>query len=279
MKKLFGVIGDPIAHSMSPLMHNDLFQHYKIDADYLPFHIKEAQLTDAIKGLKALGAGGFNITIPHKIAVMPLLDKIDPLAEAIGAVNTVVNQDGLLIGYNTDGIGYVRGLTEKIPDLSDRSVLMIGAGGAARALFFSLAKVGVKKLDIYNRTIAKAHDLISECPYAVDSNAIGKEQAEASLADYDVIIQTTSIGMAPHLDELPLSLENLRENAFVSDIIYNPLETKLLKEAKKRQARVQNGLDMFVFQGALAFELWTGIFPDPKRMKHTVERQLGGKQC
>ncbi len=279
MKKLFGVIGDPIAHSMSPLMHNDLFQNYSMDAHYFPFHVKKENLLDAINGLKSLGVCGFNITVPHKVAIIPLLDQIDPLANAIGAVNTVVNVDGKLVGYNTDGNGYVRGLTEQITNLQDQAVLMIGSGGAARALFFSLAKAGVKRLDICNRTKEKASTLIEECPYHVNSSAYEMKEAEEQLGEYDVIIQTTTIGMSPHDEDVPLSLEHLKAGTFVSDIIYNPLETAFLREAKKKGAMIQNGLDMFVFQGALAFEIWTGIFPDTDRMKNIVEMQLGGKKC
>lgn len=277
MKKLFGVIGDPIAHSMSPLMHNDLFQRYNIDAHYFPFHVKKEDLSQAINGLKVLGISGFNVTVPHKVAIIPLLNEIDPLAKAIGAVNTVVNVDGKLIGYNTDGSGYVKALTEQVSSLKDKNVLMIGAGGAARGLFFSLSKEGVKKLDIVNRTIEKAQELILDCPYPIEANALSKQEAESALGEYDIIIQTTSIGMAPNVEEIPICLEKLKEDAFVSDIIYNPLETSLLKEAKQRGAMIQNGLDMFVFQGALAFELWTGIFPDTERMRNIVQKQLGGK--
>lgn len=277
MKKLFGVIGDPIAHSMSPLMHNDLFQHYNIDAHYFPFHVKKENLCHAINGLKVLGVSGFNVTVPHKMAIIPLLDEVDPLAEAIGAVNTVVNVDGKLVGYNTDGEGYVKALTEQVSNLQDKRVLMIGAGGAARGLFFTLAKVGVKKLDVVNRTIEKALNLIHECPYPIDAAALSLREAELIVGEYDIIIQTTSIGMAPNIDETPIKLENLKQGAFVSDIIYNPLETTLLSEAKHNGATIQNGLDMFVFQGALAFELWTGIFPESERMRQIVQKQLGGK--
>ncbi|WP_147532430.1 shikimate dehydrogenase [Bacillus marasmi] len=279
MKKLFGVIGDPIAHSMSPLMHNDLFQLYQLDAHYFPFHVKKENLADAIKGLKVLGVSGFNVTVPHKVDIIPLLDEIDPLAKAIGAVNTVVNVDGKLIGYNTDGNGYVRALTNYVHHIEDKRMLMIGAGGAARGLFFSLASAGVKRLDVANRTVEKADALIEECPYEVKANSLSLKDAELALAEYDCVIQTTSIGMAPKTDELPINLERLKAGAFVSDIIYNPLETRLLTEAKERKASIQNGLDMFVYQGALAFELWTGIFPDTERMRKTVEMQLGGKTC
>jgi shikimate dehydrogenase len=276
MKKLFGVIGDPIAHSMSPAMHNDLFEHYGIDAVYLPFHVSKGNLEAAVKGLKALGVSGFNVTIPHKTDIILHLDKVDPLAKAIGAVNTVKNENGLLVGYNTDGPGFVKGLEYMAADLGSRSALIIGAGGASRGIYFSMAQNGIERIDLYNRTTAKAEELVSSCPFKVDSKVIGLEAAEKSLSDYQLIIQTTSIGMAPDTENLPLSPENITMNTIVSDIIYNPLQTKFLQEASKRGASVQNGVGMFVFQGALAFEIWTGIFPDIERMKSNVLRNLGG---
>ncbi|MED3571547.1 shikimate dehydrogenase [Cytobacillus praedii] len=276
MKKLFAVIGDPIAHSMSPAMHNDLFQAYGIDAHYQPLHVRRENLKEAVIGLKAIGIAGFNITIPHKETIIPFLDKLDPLAEAIGAVNTVVNEDGKFVGYNTDGSGYLQGLLTLLPTIKEKNILIIGAGGAARALYFTLAQAGVNRLDICNRTTQKAEQLINECPFHVLSAAIGKEEAEKKLADYQLLIQTTPIGMSPNIESLPLSLHNLETDALVSDIIYNPLETKILREAKNKGAKIQNGLDMFVYQGALAFEKWTGIFPNIERMKNIVLNQLGG---
>ncbi|NKE05177.1 shikimate dehydrogenase [Mesobacillus selenatarsenatis] len=276
MKKLFGVIGDPIAHSMSPAMHNDLFELYGIHAVYLPFHVSKGNLEAAVKGLKALGVSGFNVTIPHKTEIIPHLDKVDPLARAIGAVNTVKNENGLLVGYNTDGPGFVKGLEYLAADLGSRSALIIGAGGASRAIYFAMAQSGIGKIDLYNRTDEKAKELVSSCPYEVESRVIDKETAEKSLPDYQLVIQTTSIGMVPDTESLPLLPENLKQNTIVSDIIYNPLQTKFLKEAAKRGAAVQNGVGMFVFQGALAFEIWTGIFPDIERMEANVLRNLGG---
>lgn len=276
MKKLFAVIGDPIAHSMSPAMHNDLFQAYGIDAHYQPMHVKRDSLKEAVIGLKAIGIAGFNVTVPHKETIIPLLDKLDPLAEAIGAVNTVVNEEGKFVGYNTDGSGYLQGLLTQFPTIKEINILIIGAGGAARAIYFTLAQAGAKQLDICNRTAQKAEVLINDCPFHVPSAVIGKEEAEENLADYQLLIQTTPIGMAPDIESIPFSLHNLKTDALVSDIIYNPLETKILREARNKGAKIQNGLDMFVYQGALAFEKWTGIFPNIERMKNIVLNQLGG---
>ncbi|MGG3469347.1 shikimate dehydrogenase [Neobacillus pocheonensis] len=279
MKKLYAVLGDPIGHSMSPIMHNDLFEHYKIDAHYLPFHIKNENLEDAVKGLKALGVGGFNITVPHKSAIIPFLDVVDELALNLGAVNTVVNDGGKFIGYNTDGHGFLRGLNAYMPTLDGKKVLILGAGGAARGLYFTLALERPMVIDIANRTLEKASSLIEACPYSIASNAFTLEEAGRRLVEYDLIIQTTTIGMSPRIAELPVNVTNLKKNAVVCDIIYNPLETLFLQEAKLKGASIQNGIDMFVYQGALAFEKWTGIFPDIERMKNNVLQQLGGKTC
>jgi shikimate dehydrogenase len=276
MKKLFGVIGDPIGHSMSPAMHNDLFDFYGIDAVYLPFHVTKENLEAAVKGFKALGVSGFNVTIPHKTDIMAYLDQIDPLAEAIGAVNTVKNEHGILTGYNTDGPGFVKGLESMDADPGSRAALIIGAGGASRAIYFSMAQAGIQRIDLYNRTAGKAEELVSSCPFKVQSKVLDRKTAEKSLHEYQLIIQTTSIGMSPDLEGLPLSPKNISRDTIVSDIIYNPLQTKFLEEASKKGAEIQNGVGMFVLQGALAFEKWTGIFPDTERMRANVLRNLGG---
>lgn len=277
MKKLFGVIGDPIAHSMSPAMHNDAFSQIGIDGYYHPFRVSPDDLAAAVYGMKAIGVQGFNVTIPHKSAIIPLLDEIDPLAKAIGAVNTVVRENGGWKGYNTDGAGFVRGLRGAYEGpLEDKRVLLIGAGGAARAIYYTLASEKVSQIDIANRTCEKAESLVNSCPYPVTGSVQTTAKAAEKLGEYDIIIQTTSIGMAPNVDASPISMENIKAGTFVSDIIYNPLETTYLREAKKRDARVQNGLKMFVYQGALAFEKWTGHTPDLHRMEEMVCTQLGG---
>lgn len=277
MKKLFAVLGNPIGHTMSPVMHNELFSFYQIDADYLPFQVTAEDLEVAVKGLRALGVGGFNVTIPHKSKIIPYLDGVDESAATIGAVNTVVNDGGNLIGYNTDGPGFLKGLTAHVPTLAGQRVLIIGSGGAARAIYFTLAKEKPLVVDIANRTVNKAMRLIEECPYPISSTACSLDMASQCIGDYDLIIQTTKIGMSPNMDDQPVNLNHLRKQTMVCDIIYNPLETRFLQEARKKEARTQNGLDMFVYQGALAFEKWTGIGPDVQRMRNSVLLQLGGK--
>lgn len=274
MKKLFAVLGDPIGHSMSPIMLNDVLSYYEIDAHYHPFKVSPEELETAIRGLKAIGISGFNVTIPHKSAIIPFLDGVDDLALSIGAVNTVVNDNGKLIGYNTDGYGFLKGLEPYISSFSDKKVLVIGAGGAARAIYFTMAKMKPLAIDITNRTVIKAKELIEACPFESNSKAVSLDEAEVYLNEYDVVIQTTMIGMYPKILETPISLRNLNTEALVCDIVYNPLETQFMKEARQKGAAVQNGVEMFVYQGALAFEQWTGIFPDVKRMRENVLRQL-----
>lgn len=281
MEKVYGVIGNPISHSMSPAMLNDTFEQYKLDARYHAFHVKTGQVKAAIEGIRALGVSGINVTIPHKVEVIEYLDEIEEVAANIGAVNTIVNENGKLVGYNTDGNGFIRSLNRVISneELRSSNVLIVGAGGAARGIFISLAAMGVRKIDIVNRTIERAEAIIDDCKFDVDSHPLSFKEAESDLRKYKVIVNTTSVGMHPIVNEMPLSVENIAPKTIVSDIIYNPFETKLLHEAAKRGAITQNGIGMFVYQGALAFEKWTGIFPDTDRMERLVTKVLGGKTC
>lgn len=278
--KLYGVIGDPIAHSMSPEIHNDAFEKLGIEAVYHHLHVVPDDLEAAVKGMKAIGFAGFNVTVPHKEAIIPFLDEVDEAALAIGAVNTVVRENGRFKGYNTDGMGFYRFLSEWITgELSNKKTLIIGAGGAARGIYFTLVKQGMKKADIANRTAGRARGLIDDCPYSKESLALSIPEAEERLADYDLIIQTTSSGMSPNISEKPINLSIIKERAYAADIIYNPLETAFLKDAASLGARIENGLGMFVNQAALAFELWTGQAPDTARMQQIVLNKLGGHTC
>lgn len=280
MKKLYGVIGDPIAHSLSPAMHNKELKELGIDAYYHPFRIEGKDLKTAVEGMKVIGVEGFNVTIPHKTAIIPFLDKVDPLAKAIGAVNTVVREGDHFVGYNTDGVGFVEALKEDWKkDLNGERALIIGAGGAAKAIYYTLLSIGVKRVDICNRTLHKAEELIAAQPYEADSKAIPLDVAETNIDEYSLVIQTTSIGMAPEIDKSPISLKGIRPSAFVSDIIYNPNKTLFLNQAAQEGAKTQNGLGMLVYQGALAFEKWTNVKPDVTRMKRTLTNILGGSPC
>ncbi|MGF9975533.1 shikimate dehydrogenase [Viridibacillus arvi] len=276
MKKWFAVIGDPIEHSMSPAMHNQWFSEENLDAAYLPIHVLPEQLEDAIKSLEMLGASGWNVTIPHKTAIIPFLDELDTMAKKMSAVNTVVRQaDGKLKGYNTDGLGFVRSLEEAIGDTHrDGRVLLIGAGGAARGIAFALQNTGYQTITIANRTVANAEQICQEL--GSSANAITLKEAEATLGDYDILIQTTPAGLKNGSLQLPFELDQLSTKAIVADIVYNPLMTPFLQAAEQRGATVVTGLGMFVHQGALAFNHWLGQFPNTTSMKESLTEQLGG---
>lgn len=277
MGKLFGLLGYQITHSMSPVMHNDAFLALQLPNHYQLFDVAPEKLKDAVLGIKALNIAGFNVTIPHKVAVIDYLDEIDETAKMIGAVNTVVNENGKLIGYNTDSDGYLSSLLEVTGErLKEMDVLVLGAGGASRAVVYALAKYQVKSLTIANRTLEKAEKIAEDCRHLLSIKTNTIKESEKNLSSYDLIINTTSIGMSPNVDASPVHIDSLKENAVVSDIIYNPLKTKLLQEAEKKGATIINGVGMFVCQGALAFEKWTGMKPDRKRMEQIVLKQLGG---
>lgn len=274
---IYGVIGFPVSHSMSPIMHNREFQALQMDAYYTAFAVHPNQLQKAIEGVRALHIKGINVTIPHKVTVIDFLDEIDEEARLIGAVNTIKNENGRLIGSNTDGEGYLRSLlsVSDIP-LATKKVLIIGAGGAARAIVIAIARYGVQRIDIANRTVSKAEQLVHHANKFVSGNAMNIQEAEAKLSDYDIVINTTSVGMSPYVTESPLQVHNLKRGTIVSDLIYNPLTTLFLQQAKERGAITDNGVGMFVHQGALAFEKWTGIEPNIERMTKTVLNELGG---
>ena len=285
MNKLFGLIGHPVSHSMSPLMHNDAFKQLGINGYYHAFDVQEGKLEEAVAAFKVLNMSGFNVTIPHKVAIMEFLDEIDEEAKMIGAVNTVVNSNGRLIGFNTDGRGFLSSLLEIVPKLLiESNVLVLGAGGAARAVVTAVADHGVKTLAITNRTLKKATEIKNNYyNYKKSKNAqidiVSLQEAEANIGVYDIIINTTSLGMSPNIEEIPISIDHIKPNVVLSDLIYNPLKTKWLQLGEENGAIIHNGVGMFAMQGALAFEKWTGITPDTARMTKIVMNQLGGKSC
>ncbi|MFJ7979351.1 shikimate dehydrogenase [Lysinibacillus xylanilyticus] len=275
MKKWFAVMGDPIEHSKSPVMHNAWFEELSIDATYIPVHVSSENLESAVAGLKTLGASGWNITIPHKTAIIPYLDELDELAQKMGAVNTVVRtKEGRLKGYNTDGVGFVRSLEEAVgKSHQDKLVLLIGAGGAARGIAFAMQQQGYTNLTIANRTVANAQAIVDEMGIG---NAISLAEAEETLADFGILVQMTSAGLATGNFSMPFSLERLAKGAIVADIVYNPLMTPFLKAAEEKGATVVTGLGMFVHQGAIAFEHWIGEYPNTNSMIAQLKAQLGG---
>ncbi len=251
--RLFGVIGNPVRHSLGPLMHNRALQAMGYPAVYLAFTVSD--VANALAGVRALGIGGLSVTIPHKVAVMEYLDEVDDLARRIGAVNTIVHRDGRLIGYNTDCFGAVAALKEKI-SLAGRRVAVLGAGGAARAVGFGLLAEGAA-VTIFNRDSERGRSLANTLSAA--SYPLG------ALADHeaDIVVNTTSVGMWPDIEAMPVAAHALSPRMVVMDIVYNPLETELLKVARRVGCDVVDGLTMFVLQGARQLELWTGA-PAPR---------------
>jgi shikimate dehydrogenase len=270
MKKWYAVIGDPIGHSLSPFMHEKWFEEHGIDAAYLPVHAEPFELEKVFLAMKTLGISGFNVTLPHKQAIIPLLDHLDESAISMSAVNTVTFDGNRTTGWNTDGDGFVRSLMAKQPDMAG-NVLIVGAGGAARGIAFALKKAGFHSVAITNRTFRRAEELAE----AIDGSALTLKDAEESLAKFSTIIQTTSVGLAKD-ERLPLSLDKAAAGTLAADIIYNPLETPFLKASEAKGCRTLNGIGMFVYQGAIAFEKWTGVSPDTEKMIRILTEKLGG---
>jgi shikimate dehydrogenase len=276
---LYGVFGDPVRHSRSPLMMNRAFQEMGINAAYAAFHVKPEGLADAVAGIRALGFRGVNVTIPHKVEVMQYLDDIDEGATIIGAVNTIVNENGKLTGYNTDGIGYVRSLLEETGmELEGARVLLLGAGGAARGVGYALAKAGAKRIEIANRTRERAEELASAIGEFSDAEAVGLDELADTLENVDLIVNTTSAGMHPNVAELPMNADLIGPQHIVSDLIYNPRITRFLNNAEARGARIHGGLGMFIYQGAYALEYWTGTQAPAAAMRQIVEQSLREKE-
>ena len=259
--KVCGVIGDPIEHTMSPVMHNAAFKKFGLDYVYVPFRVRQEELGKAIEGMKALNIRGLNVTIPHKVAVIPFLDELDPLADKIGAVNTIVNDEGVLKGYNTDATGFLQALLERGFEPKGKNVVILGAGGASRAISFILAERG-SSLVILNRTLDKAKicaNRISEI-FQSETTALklNRGNLEAAISEADILVNATSVGMSPNINETPVASNLLKPGLVVFDIVYNPIKTRLQREAEAIGATIINGLDMLVWQGALVFEKWTG---------------------
>ncbi|KFD41481.1 shikimate dehydrogenase [Peptococcaceae bacterium SCADC1_2_3] len=265
--KVCGIFGFPVEHSFSPRMQNAAFSFLKLNYIYVPFAVPPQALKQAVAGIRALNLAGVNITIPHKEQVISFLDEITPSARIIGAVNTIVNQEGRLIGHNTDGAGFLRALKEEINfQPAGKKILLLGAGGGARAVAVALALAGANQFTVANQPFEYAVNLarlIKEntglkaeaLPWLETEEGVPAEVVEQA----DLIVQATPVGMYPYEDKcLNIPFNCLRQEQVVCDLIYNPPQTLFLKRAAKAGARVKNGLGMLLYQGALAFELWTG---------------------
>ena len=265
--RLTGLLGSPVAHSKSPLMHNEAFRLLRLDYVYLCFDVKEDSLKTAFEGLKKLNVAGFNCTMPDKTAICELLDDLSPAAKMIGAVNTVVNENGRYIGHNTDGIGYMQSVKDAGFDIKGETMTLLGAGGAASSIFVQAALDGVKKINLFSikdRFWEKAEKMVDMVNSNTDCDAklieLGNDDIlNEAISNSKILTNATSVGMAPNTDNcIVKDFSVFNENLIVSDVIYNPMETKLLKIAKEHGCPTFNGIYMLLYQGAEAFRIWTG---------------------
>lgn len=265
--QLTGLLGSPVAHSISPMMHNEAFAQLGLDYAYLAFDVNEEELETAIEGLRAMKIKGFNLTMPNKNRMCRLCDKLSPVAQITGAVNTVVNENGIFVGHTTDGIGYMESVKEAGLNIIGEKITVLGAGGAATSIIAQAAFDGVAEISIFNqksKSYERMEGIISKLTeqtncklnlFTYDSQDILRKE----LAESILLVNTTPVGMAPNIeDSLITDTTMFHPNLTVSDIIYNPEETKFLRLAKEAGCKTFNGLHMLLYQGAAAFKLWTG---------------------
>ena len=264
MRKVVGIIGYPLGHSLSPAMHNAAYKSLGLEYEYVPFEVNPGDLKEALKGLRALHIAGFNVTIPHKEKILAYLDEVTQLAGVIGAVNTVENQEGRLVGYNTDGPGFLESLKEDANfNPKGKKAVVLGAGGASRAVSIILAEAGIKSLVITDILEDKAQSLAQYTNDSFETDgtflSMGDPAFQKAIEMSDLIVNATPLGMHPKIDACPLPEKiKLNPKALVYDLVYNPPETKLLKIAKAAGCKTCSGLGMLVRQGALAFTIFTG---------------------
>ncbi len=273
------VIGDPVEHSLSPTIHNAAFESCRLDMVYTAFHVKRGDLRGALAGVRSLGIHGLSVTIPHKVDILPLLDSIEPLAGRIGSVNTVTNRDGLLSGCSTDGPGALRALEAQQVDVTGRRILLLGSGGAARAIAFALADLSpapsLEILGVEEAELGKLRDdLVGACSASVRWALLDRDGIAAGIEAAEIVIHATPVGMAPKTEASLIPEGMLRSDQVVFDAVYTPFETKLLRDARKAGARTVPGLGMFVHQAAIQFELWTGESAPVETMTDAVRRAL-----
>lgn len=268
--RIVALLGYPVEHTLSPAMHNAAFEHLGIDYCYVAFPVRPERLGQAIEAVRALGLAGVNVTVPHKEKVIPMLDEVDGEAAFIGAVNTVVNRDDRLIGYNTDGRGFMRGLAEEGVSLKGKSVLILGAGGGSRAVSYYLSEQASRLL-LFDIDAERAERLASDLG-RLRSN-VARLEGIRDLEGIDIVLNATPLGLRPG-DPLPVDISLLHPGQTVGDLIYR--ETPLLREASRMGLRTFNGLGMLLWQGALALELWTGKTPPHEIMREALTRGLEG---
>ena len=265
---LCGIIGKPVDHSMSPAIHNAAFEELGLNYGYLAFNVDDVE--GAIRGMRSLKIRGFSVTMPHKVEVIQYLDEIDPVAKQIGAVNTVVNTDGTLKGYNTDWVGFTRSL-EAVTPIQGKKIAILGAGGAARALAFGIKEKG-GDMTILNRAqeIDMAESLATEI-----GCAWGALSQIETIRNADIVVNATLLGMPPHDEKTVVEARHLHAGQVVYDVVYNPMETRLLREATAQGCRVAPGYEMLLLQGVAQFELWTGKSAPVELMRTILKQRLG----
>lgn len=265
--KLTGLLGSPVEHSISPMMHNESFRVLGLDYAYLAFDVGEQELETAVEGLKALKVKGFNLTMPNKNRMCHLCDRLSPAAEIIGAVNTVENRNGELVGHSTDGSGYMLAVKNAGYDIIGKKMTLFGAGGAGTSIFVQAALDGVAEISVFNRRtpfFERAEQIIRKLNERTSCKIRLYDYEDVSvlrreIGDSAILTNATSVGMAPNLEDCILKDSSmLHPDLIVSDVIYNPKETKLLKMAKETGCRTFNGMYMLLYQGAEAFRIWTG---------------------
>jgi shikimate dehydrogenase len=272
--QLCAVIGNPIEHSLSPAIHNAAFDHLGLNYIYVAFRVED--VSSAIAGVRGMGIRGLSITIPHKVEVINYIDEIDEVAKQIGSVNTIVNESGNLKGYTTDGIAAVRSLKENGVDVKGKRILILGSGGAARAIAFTLIMKERPASLVIGGVIRKEIDkLVQDISSAkkisqAEGFIINEKSLEKQLQDVDILIQCTPVGMHPKINGTPVPKNLLRDSLAVFDIIYNPIKTRLIQDAEETGCVVVSGIDMFIYQAALQFELWTGETAPIKAMKEAL---------
>lgn len=266
--RLTALLGSPVTHSISPQMHNEAFRQLGLDYVYLAFDVSPDTLEDAVKGLKAAGICGFNLTMPLKVHILPLMDELTPAARLAGAVNTVTVKDGRLIGHTTDGMGYMHSVSDAGYNIIGRKMTLLGSGGAATAICVQAALDGVASIDMFKRKNASWEKTMEFCSRTSSETGCqirlldfhDTELLAKSISESAILTNATSLGMAPDIDASPIpDPAMLHQNLIVSDIIYNPRETLLMKQAQSRGCRCFNGLYMLLYQGAAAFTCWTGL--------------------
>lgn len=276
--KILCVIGHPIEHSMSPTMWNPALQELELDYVYVAFDVHPDSLEKAINGIRSLGITGVNVTIPHKKAVIKYIDVVDPIALKIGAINTIKNEEGILKARNTDAGGAKKSLLDMGFDISGKDILILGSGGVSRALAYILAeeanKIVLTDL-IEERATSVASEIRDNMKVDIEGKLNNKDNIEEYIKKTDILINATPIGMYPKVDETPISKDLLHDDLFVFDVVYNPLETRLMKEAAETGCVTLGGLDMLVNQGILAFEWWLNKKPNKDLMKNKIIEYLG----